>query len=78
MLGYSDSCKDGGYTASNWGLYTAERSLVSVFHKHGVRIRLFHGRGGAVGRGGGPSYEAILSQAEGAVEGGMRLTEQVR
>ena len=78
MLGYSDSCKDGGYTASNWGLYTAEQGLVSVFKKYEVHLRLFHGRGGTVGRGGGPSYDAILSQAEGAVAGGLRLTEQVR
>jgi phosphoenolpyruvate carboxylase len=64
------------YTASNWGLYTAQSALVAVFQRYKVQLRFFHGRGGTVGRGGGPSYDALLSQAEGAVAGGMRLTEQ--
>ncbi len=76
MLGYSDSCKDGGYLASNWGLYAAQQSLVRVFEARGVTLRLFHGRGGSIGRGGGPSYDAILAQPAGAVGGGLRLTEQ--
>ena len=76
MLGYSDSNKDGGYLAANWALYRAEIDLVEVFRDAGVRLRLFHGRGGTVGRGGGPSYEAILAQPQGSVRGSLRLTEQ--
>ncbi|WP_092808060.1 phosphoenolpyruvate carboxylase [Rhodococcus globerulus] len=76
MLGYSDSNKDGGYLAANWALYRAELDLVDAARKSGIRLRLFHGRGGTVGRGGGPSYEAILAQPPGAVEGSLRITEQ--
>jgi phosphoenolpyruvate carboxylase len=76
MLGYSDSNKDGGYLAANWALYRAELDLVESARKTGIRLRLFHGRGGTVGRGGGPSYEAILAQPPGAVTGSLRLTEQ--
>ncbi len=76
MLGFSDSNKDGGYLAANWALYRAERELVDLFRTSGVRLRLFHGRGGSVGRGGGPSYEAILARPAGSVHGGLRITEQ--
>ena len=76
MLGYSDSNKDGGFFTSTWSLYRAEVALVELFRTHGITLRLFHGRGGSVGRGGGPSYQAILAQPPGSVNGQIRLTKQ--
>ncbi len=76
MIGYSDSNKDGGYLASNWALHQAEMDLVAATRAAGVRLRLFHGRGGAVGRGGGPAYDAIVAQPPGSVQGAVRITEQ--
>ena len=80
MLGYSDSNKDGGIFTSNWELYRAEIALVELFdqlaNSNNIQLRMFHGRGGTVGRGGGPSYQAILAQPPGTVRGQIRLTEQ--
>jgi phosphoenolpyruvate carboxylase len=76
MIGYSDSNKDGGYLMAQWALYRSEADLVQVARRSGVRLRLFHGRGGTVGRGGGPSFEAILAQPPGSVDCSLRLTEQ--
>ena len=76
MLGYSDSNKDGGYLASNWALYRCQESLVEVARRRDVKLRLFHGRGGTVGRGGGSSYHAIIAQPVGSVQVGLRMTEQ--
>lgn len=76
MLGYSDSNKDGGYLSSNWSLYNAELNIVRLSAERGINVRFSHGRGGAVGRGGGPTYDAILAQPSGAVRGSVRITEQ--
>jgi phosphoenolpyruvate carboxylase len=76
MIGYSDSNKDGGYLTSLWSLDQASRALAAVFEKAGVRLQLFHGRGGAVGRGGGSSFAAIRAQPKGTVQGRIRITEQ--
>lgn len=76
MLGYSDSNKDGGYLASNWSLYTAQTALAEVCARHGVELELFHGRGGSIGRGGGPTNRAILSKPPSAFQGAMKITEQ--
>ncbi|MDT8282861.1 MAG: phosphoenolpyruvate carboxylase, partial [Gammaproteobacteria bacterium] len=76
MLGYSDSCKDGGILASSWRLYEAQQKVISLADSHQIDCRLFHGRGGTIGRGGGPTHESILSQPEGTVHGQIKFTEQ--
>ncbi len=76
MLGYSDSCKDGGILASSWKLYHAQKEVIAITHARGAECRLFHGRGGTVGRGGGPTHEAILAQPPGTVTGKIKFTEQ--
>jgi phosphoenolpyruvate carboxylase len=76
MLGYSDSCKDGGILASNWSLYEAQQKIISITRQYDIEVRLFHGRGGTIGRGGGPTHEAILSQPPGTVHGQIKFTEQ--
>ena len=76
MLGYSDSSKDGGILTSSWELYSAQLRLAALGERHAIGITLFHGRGGAIGRGGGPIYEAILGQPPGTVNGRIRITEQ--
>ena len=76
MLGYSDSCKDGGILASSWNLYLAQRKLYKIGRKYDISIRFFHGRGGSIGRGGGPTHDAILAQPSGTVHGSIRFTEQ--
>lgn len=76
MLGYSDSCKDGGILASAWGLYRAQQLVIAITERRGLKCRLFHGRGGTIGRGGGPTHEAILAQPPDTVRGQIKFTEQ--
>jgi phosphoenolpyruvate carboxylase len=76
MLGYSDSCKDGGILASNWSLYEAQKQILDITGQYDIKVRLFHGRGGTIGRGGGPTHDSILSQPPGTVHGQIKFTEQ--
>src|SRR3712207_4057203 len=76
MLGYSDSNKESGFLAANWLLHRAQAALVGTAREHGIELTLFHGRGGAIGRGGGPTHRAIRAQAPGSIDGRLKLTEQ--
>ena len=76
MLGYSDSCKDGGIVSAAWGLYEAQKKVIKITRQHGIKCRMFHGRGGTIGRGGGPTHDAILSQPHDTVHGQIKFTEQ--
>ncbi len=76
MLGYSDSCKDGGILSSSWSLYKAQKEITEIANKYSIECRMFHGRGGTVGRGGGPTHNAIVAQPAGTVNGMIKITEQ--
>ena len=76
MLGYSDSCKDGGIVSAAWGLYQAQKKVIAITRQHDIQCRMFHGRGGTIGRGGGPTHDAIVSQPHDTVHGEIKFTEQ--